>query len=610
MRFISICAALLLLIGAGSCSGKALEDSGDRGASKAFTLSDAEISAFVNSPELSYKGDVAGPSDHINSVPAIFSDVASSDAPFGKTTSTANHGHRDGCDRCASGCGKCNHKSSCKCHGECKKCHSCKDGCGKCNHKNTCTCHGKCKQKCNHCQSGCKKCSHDGNCGCHKCDCPPPPCNCVVKCKSITNTTQRTFNSDCTTHTADVTYCAHVTYTDCPHRTDEAAGHTVDFYRNGVKVGSGTTDVNGDVTFTEHGVTTGSYSAKAVTECCSVCFSICIVENCCEVECEDIANTGDATFQADCATHCADVVYSVHITYNDCPDRTDEALGHEVVFKRNGAEVGRANTNATGDASFTEHCVDLGDYQINVTSQDCNLDFPVNVYEDCCQEICTGMTNDTERFFKADCFGTSAEAALRVHLDFSECPGRVFDKSGMDVTFSADGAEIGHGTTDADGEATFAWHNVALGNHHITAVSDECATEFDITAWEECKYHACISGKGKIPGLNATYGVLLYEAHVNAGMLEMVNTMSYADGAAETFSNVPVEWLIVNGAEVFFGNDDIMMHTIDNGPAPGADFFEIFDFSTGYHNSHLLLNGQIRSSFGIYKPGDPLKHDM
>jgi hypothetical protein len=222
------------------------------------------------------------------------------------------------------------------------------------------------------------------------------------------------------------------------------------------------------------------------------------------------------------------------------------------------------------------------------------------------------MDNDTQRFFLAECYGTTGTVDLNVHLNFSECPGRVFDKSGMDVVFTADGVEIGTAQTDADGDASFEWNNVAIGNHHITAVAehaanavvlpggdDECATEFDITVWDECGYHACIAGKGKLPGKNGTpYFVFQYEGHVKDGQLEMANTMSGNDGTVN-FVNVPVEWIVVLGLEIYFGNDNIMFHTIDNGKAPGVDFAEVWVFDQNYHNSGLLLNGQIRSSWGL-----------
>jgi len=600
MRLLTLCAALLLLIGASSCSGGALKSSDNHDTSKVFTLSDADINAFVASPDLDWHNDIAT-GGRLAVPPAIFADVASSDGGATKGVSSYGRGH-DGCGKCSFLCGKCNHKHSCKCHGECKKCHSCNDGCKKCSHTNTCTCHGKCKQKCGHCKSGCKKCTHDGNCGCCKCDCTPPPCDCKVVCKKIEYKGARTFSTDCTTHKATIIYSVHVTYNDCPNRDDEALGHTVTFYRNGAVVGTGTTDINGDATFTETAVGVGSYSAKAVTDCCSVCYTVCVIEDCCEVECLSMENTGGATFKADCQTHCADVAYSVHIAYTDCPDRTDEALGHDVVFSRNGAEVGHGTTDANGDASFTEQCVDLGDYDITVVSDDCNVEFPVNVYEDCCVEMCTGMDNDTQRFFLADCFGAAGEADLNVHLNFNECPGHVFDKSGMDVHFSGDGTDLGTVKTDADGDASFAWANVPIGNHHVTAVSDNCATEFDITVWDECAYHACIAGKGKLPGVNGSpYFVFQYEGHVRNGVLEMNNTMSGNDGTVN-FVNTPVEWVVVLGLEVYFGNDNIMFHTIDNGKAPGVDFAEVWVFDQNYHNAGLLVNGQIRSSWGLDHP--------
>ncbi|MDQ3023269.1 MAG: Ig-like domain-containing protein [bacterium] len=293
----------------------------------------------------------------------------------------------------------------------------------------------------------------------------------------------------------------------------------------------------------------------------------------------------------------------MNLTFNDGPDVQNEAEGREVVFYRNGAEVGRDITDAAGNAEFTDDCLDAGNYSILAKYEKCPVCFDVCVKEvDCCKFICTGMLNDTERFFLADCFGDSGDVALTVQLQFNECPGEVPVRSGHQVTFSANGQQIGVASTDANGFANFSWDNVQLGNYHIAAVSDHCGTEFDITVHEECAYHACIGGKGKLAGKNGSpYMVFQYEGHVQDGHLEMANTMSLADGDIN-FVKMPIEWIVVLGLEVYFGNDNIMFHTIDNGMAPGVDFCEVWVFDRGYHNSVLLLNGQIRSSWGLKQP--------
>jgi len=191
-------------------------------------------------------------------------------------------------------------------------------------------------------------------------------------------------------------------------------------------------------------------------------------------------------------------------------------------------------------------------------------------------------------------------------MNFNQCPNKPFDPSGMEVVFTGDGTEIGRANTDSNGDASFVWHHVGFGNHHIVASSNHCGAEFDVTLYDDCTRHACLNGRGKIAGKTDPYMVFSYETHVNAGVLEMANTMSLTDGP-ESFTNVPVEWVVVLNTEVYFGNDHIVFHTIDNGKAPGVDYIEVWDTQTGYYNSGTLLNGQIRTSWGIYKPGDPHK---
>jgi hypothetical protein len=595
MRLLSICAALLLLIGAASCSGSASSDTSTRDSSKVFTLSDAQIAALDAAPAADWRNDQIKPGDRLSVVPSFLAEEASSKG-------VSSYGH-NGCGKCKYTCGKCNHKGSCKCHGDCKKCHSCKDKCGKCSHKDTCSCHGKCKEKCGHCASRCKNCTHDGNCGCHKCTCK---CNCVVKCKSICYTGGKTFSTDCSTHKATATYSVHVTYTDCPHRDDEAAGHTVSFYRNGVKIGTATTDNNGDATFTDTDLAVGHYSLKAVTDCCSVCFSACVVEDCCEVECLNMESTGDTQFQASCDTHTADLAYSVHVDYTDCPDRDDEALGHDVTFSRDGAVVGHATTDANGDASFTETGVALGDYSIEASDGQCVVDFPVTVYEDCCVEECSELISSTPRFFKSECDEDYVDAEYTFHTEWSLCPGKDFDKSGYDITVTRDGVVVGTATTDANGDATLDEDDVPLGNHHVVAVLDDhCTTEFDFTGYDNCRIHACLTGYGRIPGINGDpYMVFSFATHVDQGTLVEEQRMSMTDGDI-SFTNVPTTWNITLGAEAYFGNDNIMFHMIDNGKAPNTDFIEVWVFDRGYHNSGIVSKGQIRSSFGYHAAGVP-----
>jgi hypothetical protein len=671
MRLISMLAALLLLIGACSCSGGALKTDDTRDSSAVFTLSDAEIDAYEASPEVTVDDFAFTGSGRQIAAPRIFAEqIAGLKGAGDKAAST--WWHKSKCDKCKSKCGKCNEKSSCKCKGGCKKCSSCKDKCGKCSKKSSCGCQGncqkkcdscksncgkcskdrncgcdsKCKQKCNSCKGGCDKCAKNGNCGCKakckekckrcdsscrkcnkngncgckaKCDIPPP-CPCDVKCKSIKSIGEVSYTKDCETGCADATYKVQLTFTDCPGVDNEALGREVVFTRNGIEVGRASTDINGQAWITDLCLQPGTYNIKASYDKCFVCFDICINDqDCCEVACTGLTSSTAARFEADCDTHVADVTYNVNLAFNDCPDVADEAANREIVFMRDNVEVGRATTDTNGNASFTDSGVGLGAHSVSASyAGGCETTFQYEVWEECCEVECIGMVNDSERFFTTECFEKFMDVDLSVQVQFSECPGVAFDKSGYEVTFTADGNVVGTALTDANGVAGFTWAGAALGNHHIVAavtsigaaavvIPDEhCMTEFDITVWDECRIHACVSGKGKIPGKNGAYGVFLYEAHVNAGQLEMVNKMSYADGAVN-FSNVDIEWIVVNGAEIYFGNDDIMMHTIDLGKAPGVDFFEIFVFSAGYHNSSLLLNGQIRSSWGIYKPGDPLK---
>jgi hypothetical protein len=215
---------------------------------------------------------------------------------------------------------------------------------------------------------------------------------------------------------------------------------------------------------------------------------------------------------------------------------------------------------------------------------------------------CIGICNFTERFWSVcDCDGDCVDICYAAKVIFEECECRNCTKAGVEVIFSRDGVEIGRSTTNKDGWAYFTEECVDLGSYVSTVSACDCfSADIRVVAYNNCNMHGCISGKGKLKGLNGKYMSFNYELHVNDGH-NVPNQFTLSDGPNINFAGVPLTWLVIVGKEAHFGNGEVYMRAVDLGKLPGQDYVSVDVWGQNYHNEGNLLNGQIRLSYGFFK---------
>jgi hypothetical protein len=264
----------------------------------------------------------------------------------------------------------------------------------------------------------------------------------------------------------------------------------------------------------------------------------------------------------------------------------------------------------------------------------------------CVCEPCaiTGITCETERFWVVDdCCDRQASVEYVAKVTFNcETP----NKDGITVTFKRDGNVLGTALTDADGVATFIEENVPAGQWNTQVCVDKstvvepehgdcvpCKDDKNKCKWHysgnnagddavvnpgsdvvctDCTvvvYHECVEGKVTGKGMIdfehidangntvAAMGSFMFRLVYDDGNFS--GTFTYTDRIHPTLRDVPITWMVMDGADAWFGTENVMIHVHDAGmpkPNPG-DFFEIWQWDQDFHAGGNLHNCFIRNSF-------------
>jgi len=223
--------------------------------------------------------------------------------------------------------------------------------------------------------------------------------------------------------------------------------------------------------------------------------------------------------------------------------------------------------------------------------------------------------------------------------------------AGITVIFKRDGQQVGTALTDDNGVATFTEDNVPVGHWDTQVCVDKTQdVEPDHTGCLACAghtdkcehwhhngasanavvipgdgggddnllctnctvvvYHDCVQGKVSGKGMidfpcdpdangNPTMGMLSFNFRLTYDNGNFQGKVNVSDHVHPTIRDQDITWMVMDGADAWFGTDDWMIHIHDGGmPKPNmADYFEIYRWPFNFHAGENLMNCYVRSSF-------------
>nr|MDQ3023455.1 hypothetical protein [bacterium] len=308
----------------------------------------------------------------------------------------------------------------------------------------------------------------------------------------------------------------------------------------------------------------------------------------------------------------ASVTYSAKVEF-DGAAAGDDLSGVEVIFSRDGTEVARVNTDATGVASFTDTDVTCGPHKVTTCVAEGRTG-ECKTGGTCSDPKCTSNTSTdscvpliTVIFTKTTLTATSTKDLSNVVLKFCDGSTQKFDGlSGMSGTFygtgknkdkAIEGAWIKSGCNNSgDGPGYGEWaENPSSGckvdcgcpkpqqncTTCVSTVTDGkfCST-IDYAVYTDAVAGA-ITGTGYIPSCNPLRVGLRdhmnFRIAINNGAVQgYVNFSAGQYATAPRVVNGQVKWAVISGTESWFGGDGFLVHVIDRGVDFREDFFEIW----------------------------------
>lgn len=286
----------------------------------------------------------------------------------------------------------------------------------------------------------------------------------------------------------------------------------------------------------------------------------------------------------DCCDQQADIEYRAQVWFSsgNCTK-----AGYTVIFKRGDQEVGRAETDASGLATFVEQNVPRGKYDI---------------------EVCVDKTQDVEPDH-GDC--------VPCKTDKNKCKWNWKHKAGKGASIAGENPTHNDGdpNNDQDGRDDDPDDgNAGGGNDEVDDDANLLCCEGQVVVYHQC-VRGIITGKGpiEVPCINADgthsepHGVAMFNYRISYQDGNLGGTFSYSDPHnGVTIANEAPTWIVVLGTEVWFGTDDWMVHMADAGlpkPKPGDQFHIWIWDKPGYAIDHThgiggdVLNCYVRNSF-------------
>jgi hypothetical protein len=234
----------------------------------------------------------------------------------------------------------------------------------------------------------------------------------------------------------------------------------------------------------------------------------------------------------DCCSTTADVTYSAKVDFDNA---NGDLSGVEVVFKRDGTEVGRANTGSDGFASFTEQNVARGPHSITV----------------CVAETQSSGTGS----------GTGSHGTSAVPGDNPPPSNPPVDPPKNPFPDCGCGKE-----------------NTCLPCVDSPADGWFCSS-VDFAVYTDC-IKGSITGTGYFPTCNpcrvGLRDAMSFRIAYDNGAVQ--GYLNFSDGPSSPWKldNAQVKWAAIVGTESWFGGDNFMVHVIDAGLDFTQDSFEIW----------------------------------
>jgi hypothetical protein len=286
---------------------------------------------------------------------------------------------------------------------------------------------------------------------------------------------------------------------------------------------------------------------------------------------------------ADCCAQTADVTYAARVDFDDADGNLKDV---EVVFKRDGTEVGRANTDKDGVAYFTDKGVARGPHNVMVcvaetTTTDCGCNDNNNT------SGCSGKGSDghnkNDGKDNAPCDGNAGKGNDSRSSSCVKTPP-------PPCTPPPPPPSCGCGDdTDTCIPCT------------TTALDGWFCSSIDFAVYTDC-IKGSVTGTGYFPSCNPLRvglrnGMNFRLAYDNGAVQ---GTLNYWDGDTK-LTEAQVKWLIIDGAESWFGGDNWMAHVVDGGADPTQDFFEVWikdpETCTCYHCGGKLTGCYVHVSY-------------
>jgi hypothetical protein len=246
---------------------------------------------------------------------------------------------------------------------------------------------------------------------------------------------------------------------------------------------------------------------------------------------------------ADCCSTTADVKYAAELSFDD---QTGDLSGFEVVFSRDGVEVGRATTDKDGYAYFTDKAVARGPHSVRV----CSAEVTTTTTTSSCSKC--GSKDKT----RCGCSKGSRSASCYTPCQ-PKCPPPPPPPPPCNC-----------GKKDACEPCS------------SMAVDGFFCSSIDYAVYTDC-ISGAVTGTGYFPSCNP----------LRAGLRDQMNfRVAYDQGAVQGYLNYSagqyadaprivngqVKWLLITGVESWFGGDTFMVHVIDGGSTFTDDYFEIW----------------------------------
>jgi hypothetical protein len=326
---------------------------------------------------------------------------------------------------------------------------------------------------------------------------------------------------------------------------------------------------------------------------------------------------------SDCCAQTADMTYVAEVQFDGDKGKKSEV---EVIFVRDGSEVGRAETDVTGKATFVEKNVPRGTHKLYVQVKQGHTG-------NCQPQACLPTVNVT--FTRTTTTVTSSKDLSNVVLKYCNgCVQKFEGLCGKTGTFFGTGWYTGKTlagvwvksgcNSSGDGPGYGQWfanpfsdcrkcdcdYNACDVCTSVLVPGGMYMSGMDFAVYTDC-IEGAVTGKGYIatcdplrPGLRDGFS---FRIAYDSGAVQ--GRMNYSGGqyaGAWKLTDVPVKWLAIVGNESWFGGDNWMVHVADNGPTFTEDFFEIWindpKACICYHCGGKLVGCYVHISYRYSQP--------